>query len=432
MNLVLSLVVVVLLVAANAFFVAVEFALIAADRSKLEARAADGSRRAQAAVHAVQRMSFHLSGAQLGITLSSLVLGFMAEPLVAVLLDPLLSPVFGEEATMTVVVALALATVFQMVAGELIPKNVAIARSEALALALAPAARIVHGAMTPIIWLFNGSANWAVRRLGIEPQEELTAVRSLDEIEYLIRSSAETGTLSDEALNLLTRTLRFEDKTAADALVPRVHVDWLDRGATVGELLARARETGHSRYPVCGDDLDDLVGVVDVADVFAIPLAERDGAPLAEVMREPLVVPETRDLVDILDDFRTTDRKLLVVIDEHGGTAGILTLEDVVEEITGEIDDEYDKADDTALTVARPSGVSIVAGTLHPDEVADATGFEIPEGPYETIAGFVLHELGRIPTEGESFRHDGWTIEVAAMDGHRVASVQMLGRGGAA
>ncbi|MGH1503696.1 MAG: hemolysin family protein [Acidimicrobiales bacterium] len=429
---VLSVVVVVLLIAANAFFVAVEFALIAADRSKLEARAAEGSRRAQAAVNAVQRMSFHLSGAQLGITLSSLVLGFMAEPLVAVLLDPLLSPVFGEEATMTVVVALALATVFQMVAGELIPKNVAIARSEALSLALAPAARIVHGAMSPMIWLFNGSANWAVRRLGIEPQEELTAVRSLDEIEYLIRSSAETGTLSDEALQLLTRTLRFEDKNAADALVPRVHVDWLEHTATVGDLLARARETGHSRYPVCDDDLDDLVGVVDVADVFAIPLAEREATPLTEVMREPLVVPETRDLVDILDDFRTTDRKLLVVLDEHGGTAGILTLEDVVEEITGEIDDEYDKADDTALTVARPSGVNIVAGTLHPDEVADATGFEIPEGPFETIAGFVLHELGRIPTEGESFRHDGWTFEVAAMDGHRVASVQMLGRGGEA
>ncbi len=440
MNLLVGLIIVVLLVAANGFFVAVEFALVAADRAKLTARAEAGSWAARSAVAALGRMSFHLSGAQLGITISSLVLGFMAEPLAGDLIDPLVEPIVGRaDSTITIVLALILASVFQMIMGELIPKNIAIARAEALAMALAPAAKIVHGLFTPFIVVFNGAANWAVRRMGIEPQEELASVQSLEEIEYLIRSSGETGTLSPEALTLLTRTLRFEEKSAADALVPRVHVTGLEDTSTVGDLIERATATGHSRYPVFGEDLDDIVGVVNITDVFSLPPDERTKTEIRAIMREPHVVPETRDLVDILDDFRGTGRQLLVVVDEHGGTAGILTLEDVLEEITGDIADEYDDEQADAvegserrsgtsggLTAGRRAGVTVVAGTLHRDEVEEAVGFEFPEGDFETIAGFVLAELGRIPAEGDRLVHDGWSLEIASMDNLRIASIQIL------
>ncbi len=421
-----GLILVFLLVAANGFFVAVEFALIAADRSKLAARADEGSWAAKVALSATKRMSFHLSGAQLGITITSLVLGFLSEPLAENLLDPLLEPFIGSgNPTVSVVLALAIATVFQMVMGELIPKNIAIAKPEAVAVALLPIARVVHRVLSPFILVFNGAANALIRKLGIEPQEELTSIRSLDEIEYLIRSSGDSGALAPDALELLTRTIRFEDKTAADALTPRVHVDAIAGDATVGDFSDLSVKTGHSRYPVFGQDIDEIVGVARVTDVFKLASSVRRETPITEIMRVANVVPETRDLGDVLEDFRLTASQLVVVVDEHGGTAGVLTLEDVLEEIAGDIDDEYD-VEPTDLTRGRRTGVLVVAGTLHADEVMDASGFEIPDGEYETIAGFVLERLGRIPDEGDRLMVDGWMLEVVAMDVLRIASVQIV------
>ena len=424
MNVALGLFFVLLLVGANGFFVAVEFALIASDRTKLESQAEAGSRTARITLGVLERMSFHLSGAQLGITVTSLVLGFLAEPLVGELIDPLIELVGGPSGgSLSVIVALAIATVFQMVAGELIPKNLALAKPESMAKALSPAARLVHGAFSPIITTFNGAANWAVRKLGVEPTEELSAIRSLEEIEYLILSSGSLGTLAPDALSLLTRTIRFGDKTAAEALTPRVHVDWLPLDATVDEFILHATETGHSRYPVCADDIDDVKGVVNVAAVFDLPVDQRGATLVSAIMNDAQVVPETRDLVDILADFKRHDTELLVVVDEHGGTAGILTLEDVLEEITGDIDDEYD--DVTTMSVTR-TGVHIIAGTLHADEVEELSGFDMPEGDYETVAGFLLDQLGRLPVEGEIVRYEGWQFEVVAMDGRRIASIEMV------
>ncbi len=424
MNVALGLFFVLLLVAANGFFVAVEFALIASDRPKLQTQADAGSRTAKITLGVLKRMSFHLSGAQLGITVTSLVLGFLAEPLVGQLIDPFIELVGGPTGgSLSVVVALAIATVFQMVAGELIPKNLALAKPESTAKALSPAARLVHGAFSPIITTFNGAANWAVRRLGVEPTEELSAIRSLEEIEYLILSSGSLGTLAPDALSLLTRTIRFGDKTAAEALTPRVHVDWLRLDATVDDFIGHATDSGHSRYPVCGDDIDDVKGVVNVAAVFDLPVDQRGATLVSAIMDDAQVVPETRDLVDILADFKRHDTELLVVVDEHGGTAGILTLEDVLEEITGDIDDEYD--DVTTLSVTR-TGVYIIGGTLHADEVEEVSGFEMPVGDYETVAGFLLDQLGRLPVEGEIVRYEGWQFEVVAMDGRRIASIEMV------
>ncbi len=424
MNVALGLILILLLVAANGFFVAVEFALIAVDRTKLEAQAAEGSTTANIALGVLRRMSFHLSGAQLGITVTSLVLGFLAEPLVGHLIDPVIEALGGSGGTtLSVLIALAIATVFQMVAGELVPKNLALAKPEATAKALAPAARVIHGAFSPLIMTFNGAANWAVRRLGVEPTEELSAMRSLEEIEYLIQSSGTVGTLAPDALSLLTRTIRFGDKTAADALTPRVHVDWLPLDATVGQFIEHANATGHSRYPICEGDIDDVKGMVSVAAVFDLAVGQRNDTLVAEIMVDAHVVPETRDLIDILHDFRQNDTEMLLVVDEHGGTAGILTLEDVLEEITGDIDDEYDEV--TTLGVSR-TGVFIVGGTLHADEVNEVSGFKMPDGDYETIAGFLLERLGAIPAEGTLVLWEGWQFEIVALDGLRIASIQMV------
>lgn len=426
MNTALSLIIVLVLVAANAFFVAVEFSLVAADRQRLNAQVDDGNRRAKVAMAAVRRMSFHLSGAQLGITITSLLLGALAEPLVARWIDPLVEPIVGRsESGMSIIVALLLATIFQMVAGELIPKNIAIAKPNATLLAMSPIARVVHGVLSPFILVFNGVANWLVRRLGIEPQEELTQVRSLEEIEYLIRSSGAVGTITPEALSLLERTIRFGEKTAADVLVPRVHIQALSSDAVVGDLIELALASGHTRFPVFGEDLDDILGVVVVSDVFALPPDTRAATPITELVGQAHEVPETRDLEDLLSDFRGGEREMFIVIDEHGGTDGILTLEDVLEEITGEIDDEFDEVAAQNLTTGGLEGVTVVAGTLHGDEVEAACGFEMPEGEYETIAGFVLDQLGQIPRAGDELTWNNWRFEVIAMDGLRIASVEI-------
>ncbi len=354
MPLILGILLVLVLVAANGFFVAVEFALVAADRQRLDALAADGRWSARAAKAARRRLSFHLSGAQLGITITSLVLGFLSDPIFGQLLDPILEPVpLLSGPTGTAVMALAITTVFQMVAGELIPKTIAVAKPEATAQALAPIALVVHGALSPIIRVLNGAANATVRMIGMEPQEELEEMRSLEELEYIIQSSGESGALDPAAQTLLTRTIRFGGKSAADALTPRVHVAAIRSGASAADLVRLAKEKRFSRFPVYGSDLDDIRGVVDATSVFELPPDERDQWLAADLMVETLVVPETRDLVDIVEDFRTAEIPMAVVIDEHGGTAGILTLEDVLEEIVGEVDDEYD--DSTSLTVGKPA-----------------------------------------------------------------------------
>ncbi|MCL4144913.1 UNVERIFIED_CONTAM: hypothetical protein GTU68_056459 [Idotea baltica] len=387
--------------------------------------ASDGRWAARAAISARRRLSFHLSGAQLGITVTSLVIGYLSDSIIGDLLDPVLGPIaFLSGPTMSAIIALAIVTVFQMLFGELIPKTIAVAKPESTARLLAPIALIVHGALSPIIRVLNGVANWTVRQLGLEPKEELEELRSLEELEYIIQESGESGLLNPAAQELLTRTIRFGEKTAADALTPRVHVSALRVGSPVVELIDQAKDSNFSRFPVIDQDLDHVRGVVDITSVFALTVDERSVKTVGDLMREPLIVPETRDLVDIVGDFRATEAQMAVVIDEHGGTAGILTLEDLLEEIVGEVDDEYDGT--TSLTLGVAPGVYLLAGTLHPDEVEEACGLVVPEGEYETLAGFVLAVLGKVPEAGEGISQDGWTIEVAEMDRLRIASLRVL------
>ena len=425
----LGLLAALLLILATGFFVAVEFALVAVDRTRVESDAAAGSRRARSTAAALRRLSFQLSGAQLGITVTSLIVGFIAEPTVAKALEPLVRHVVSEQRVHGVAVGLALllATLVSMVVGELIPKSVAIAKPRVVAYALVPPMMLISRILGPVISFLNGAANVTVRRFGIEPREELTSVRSLEELELLIRSSGEEGTLEGTALTMVTRAIRFGTKDAADALVPRRAVGAVGMDETVAALAVRAVATGHSRFPVIGADLDDVRGVVHVKDVYRVPFADRASTLVAELMVAPFVVPETRGLGDLLVDLRAVGTHLAVVVDEHGGTAGIITLEDVLEEIVGEIDDEHDRPTPRLTALVRP-GAWRLDGSLHADEVFDACGFVVPEGEYETLAGFVLQRLGHIPVGGERFEHDEWEVEVVQVDGHRVAAVEIRRR----
>ena len=413
------------LIVANAGFVAAEFALVSVDRTKVDERAkqAGSARQVQ---RLLSRLSYHLSGAQLGITVTSLLLGAVAEPAVASAIEPLLEPVSGVDSqAWSIVLALLIATVVQMVIGELVPKSLATSHPlEASAFLARPTA--VYGILArPLVALLDGLALRLTRALGVEPADELEPVRDRTEIEQLIRSSGEKGTLDAGEVALLTRSIRLADKSADDAMVPRVRMVTIAKSATIDSLVALALESGHSRFPVMGDGLDDVVGVVHVKSVHTVAVEARETTQVMELMAPVLGVPEARGLDGLLVDLREGGQQLAVVIDEHGGTAGIITLEDVLEEIVGEIDDEYDLRP-AALTKVEAIGSTVVPASLHPDEVRDATGFVMPEGEYETLAGLVLDRLGHIPEPGEICTVDGWRLEVVAMERLRVASVRVV------
>jgi CBS domain containing-hemolysin-like protein len=428
----LGLAIVVVLIFGTGFFVASELALVAADRARLVQLANGGDRRAARTLEAVKNLTFLLAGIQLGITVTSLIVGFIAEPLIARALDPVISGlgVLPERTSFAValIIGFVLATITQMVIGELIPKNLAIARPIGVAARIATPLRWYCTLFRPVIVMLTAAANWTVKRVGIEPRQELTSVRSLQEINLLIESAREEGVLPEDQAALLARSITFGDKTAADALVPRVSVVALEASDTLADMARVADESGHSRFPVCGKDVDDVVGFVHVKDAYVIPLAERPRTPVSAVMHEALVVPESRQLESLLIEMRGLARHLAVVVDEYGGTAGIVTIEDLLEEIVGEIEDEYDPDEPRPLT-ASPEGIYVISGMLHPDEVREATGFDMPDGDYETIAGFLMSELDRVPEQGDHASYEGWEFKVIEMDRRRIVKVLVVAPG---
>lgn len=401
------------LIACNGVFVAGEFALVATDNAKLESVA--GERGARRVRSLLRRLSFHLSGAQFGITISSLLLGFIAEDAFGGILAGL--PGVEEGAALGAAIALVVATLIQMVLGELIPKNLAIARPERTSSRLAPALQLYGTVAGPIIRSFDSTANWIVRRLGIEPSEELHQVRSRDELAYVIKSSGEQGTLSADEFSRLERVIRFGHRDVADVLVPRPDMVTVSHDATLAELSELSISTGRSRLPVVGDELDDLRGVVEVTHILSVPIAERSTTSVASLTQPALQVPEGRDLDRLLADFRDAGARLAVVVDEHGGVAGLVTVEDLLEELVGEISDEYD---DDGVTHTQRAGRLEVDGGTHIDDVGELIGTELPDGPYETIAGLVLSIAGRIPAVGDIVTDGRWKFEVLDGDHRRV------------
>jgi CBS domain containing-hemolysin-like protein len=417
----------VVLIAANALFVAAEFALTSVDRSKLERRAETGDRRALEVRRAVGQLSYQLSAAQLGITICSLLLGFVAEPVVADLLRPLARSVglpHGAVDATAVVVALLLATLAQMLFGELVPQNLAISRSLAVARAVIPLQGAWARAGRPIVSLFDGAANAIVRGLGVTPRQELRAARTPAELRSVITSSAEEGTLDAETAQLLRRALAFGDKNAGDVMTSRVRIVALQAGDTAADLIDAARTSGRSRFPVAGEDLDDIAGVVHVKHAFAVAREQRAEVSVRTLMGLPLRVPESLDCDALLTRLSIARAQLAVVVDEYGGTAGVVTVEDLVEELVGQIRDEHDAAE-VPEVMSRGPGQWSVSGQTHKDSVAELLDIEPPPGPFDTIAGVVMDRLGRIPVEGDRIELDDWQLSVARMDGKRVDRVEI-------
>ncbi len=390
------------LIAGSGIFVAAEFALVTVDRAAVERDAEAGDATARGLQKALRSLSTQLSGAQVGITVTNLAIGFLAEPAIAELLDaPLTALGLPEGAVRPVALALGLSisTLLTIIFGELVPKNFAIARPMQTARATQGLQRGFTAAMLWPIRLLNGSANAVVRRLGLEPQEELRSARSPTELASLIARSADYGTLDADTAELMGRSVEFGSRTAAEIMTPRVRTVTLDDSARAIAVIELARETGHSRFPVL-DDEDAVVGTVHVKHAVALPLHERGTTRVRHIMVKPIVVPDSLRLDPLLALLRADGFQMAVVLDEYGGQAGIVTLEDVVEEIVGDIADEHDPRG--AQARQRHDGGWLLSGLLRPDEVEDLTGIELPEhDDYDTVAGLVLQTLGRIPLVGD-------------------------------
>jgi CBS domain containing-hemolysin-like protein len=427
---VLPLAAFVLLTAGNAFFVAAEFGLVTVDRVEIAKRAEAGDRRARTVRDALRELSFQLSGAQLGITLTALLTGYLAEPALSRLFRPALEPIAGSATEgIAHAFALILATLVSMLFGELVPKNAALARPMRVALATSAPLRMFSKTFNWLIGLLNGSANWLVRRLGIEPQEELASARSPEELGLLAAISARAGALPTETAILLRRTIRFGEKRAAKAMTPRVDVVGLKTTASVADLIAVSRETGHTRFPVYENTIDLVIGVAGVPDALGVRPERRATTRVGAIAREPVYVPESLGLDKVLAALRAADADLAIVVDEYGGTDGVVTVEDLIEELVGEITDEYDLSYGTEtqeLTAPGGEKTFLVDGLLREDELMEQTGFALPEGPYETLAGFLLSRLGHIPVAGESLESDGWEFTVIQVDKHRVEQVRVV------
>ncbi|MCP9207739.1 hemolysin family protein [Streptomyces sp. NEAU-Y11] len=427
---VLLLVVALLLALACGAFVAAEFSLTTVERGELERAVERGERGAGSALKAVRSLTYQLSGAQLGITVTNLIVGMLAEPSVAVLLaGPLTAIGVPESAVSSValVTGTALSTVVLMVIGELVPKNWAISRPLPVAKAVATPQRIFSAAFRPLITHLNNTANRTVRRMGLEPAEELASARGPQELVALARHSAKEGALEEDTAELFVRTLSLAGLTAQSVMTPRVQVIALDERASAEDVANATRATGLSRFPVYRGSLDTVGGVVHIKDVLAIRADERMRHPVSRLMREPLFVPESLT-VDRLLDRLSAKRSMAVVIDEYGGTAGVVTLEDIVEEVVGDVRDEHDPQETPDLAPAGEDAeghaLYDVDGSVRVDQL-EQVGLRVPPGPYETLAGLIATELGRIPAAGDTVELAGWRSEVVNAAGHRAARVRL-------
>lgn len=419
----LGLLAVFALIGINACFVAAEFSLVSVDRWRVAEAAGAGRRSARIAMKHFERMTFYISGTQLGVTVVSLLLGWLAEPLIADLLARTLLPGLSLSAARAVSVAVAflIVTSLQIVLGEQVPKMLAIARSLRTSLFFARPMRVYGYLSLPFIAVISRTTTRIVRLFGIEPIPELRSVLTLTELEHVVKSSGRSGELDSGDVQLLTRSLRFFDKTAAEALVPRVEVVTVRPEDTLDELVLTSAKSGFSRFPVVEEELDFVVGVVGVKAVHKVPREERSKLTAAELMSEALAVPDGAELGRLLGEMSRRRQSLAIVVDEHGGTVGIITIEDIVEEIVGEIGDEHDL--EAHFTQPTEPGVRLLDGDLSTDQVEEQADLRLPGGPYETLAGFALYNLGRIPVKGDSFDWGRWHFEVAEILKRRIVSV---------
>lgn len=407
------------------FFVASEFSLLNVERNELEARAARGEAGLTAPIRALKRTSTHLSAAQLGITLTTLLTGYVAEPALTKLLSPLFVNVQVSQSTKEVfglVAAMAIATLFSFLIGELVPKNLA------LSIPL-PTLKFVVGFQLAFTWVFavmikflNFTGNAIVRSFGIEPKEELSASRSAEELSSLVKRSAVLGALDAQTATLLTKTLALSQLVAADVMTPRPRIHFLEKDASIDNLVSASIKTGYSRFPIVDGSSDDVLGVAHIKQAASVPREKRAEVPVTAIMVEAIRVPETMRLENLMGELRAKGLQLAIVVDEYGGTAGLVTLEDLVEELVGELVDEHDRAK-AGITRGANSSV-LFPGMIRPDELAEMA-IRVPDsGAYETVAGYIMIVLGRIPAVGDEIEIDGGRLRVERMDGRRIDRVR--------
>jgi CBS domain containing-hemolysin-like protein len=418
----------VALTAGTALFVAAEFSLVALDRPTVQQAIDGGDTRARVVLRSLRELSTQLSAAQVGITLTTLVVGYLAQPSIGALSSSLLTAVGlpeGAAEPVATTLALVLVTAFSMVFGELLPQFMGISAPLPTAKVVAIPVRAFATTARPLIVVLNGSANAFLRAWGITPQEELSGARTPQELSSLVRRSAQQGTLEPTTARMLTRSLDFGERTASDVMTARVQGTAVERTATADDVIWLARQTGHSRFPVIGDDWDDIDGLVHVKKAIAVPHDRRSEVPVSALMVPQVLVPETIRLDPLLRQLRTAGLQMAVVVDEYGGTSGVVTLEDVVEEIVGEVSDEHDRSRSSGQQLT--DGSWTVPGLWRPDEVRDQLGAVIPDGPtYETTGGYLMAVLGRVPEVGDEVTIPGWTLCVSRMDGRRVDRVRLI------
>lgn len=423
---ILSLLGFVVLTASTGLFVAIEFALTGVERSTVDNHVKErGDTSARAVQRDFRNLSFVLSGAQLGITVTTLATGFLAEPILARYFTPLLSWTDSSE-TLALVLAMIVATVLSMVFGELVPKNIAITMPLPVARLVVHPVHVFNVSFKWFINFLNVAANWTVRRMGIEPADELASARSPQELGSLVRNSVGVGGIDATKAEVLEASLKFGETTAEELMTPRSTVDLLQAQESVSHLIALSLDTGHSRFPVVNGDLDETLGVVHVKDAFSVPAADRHRVTVGSLARRIPAIPESLGGDAVLKAVRSAGSQMVLVADEYGGTAGIITIEDVVEEILGDVYDEHD--DQVAQRDFQRFGTSWeVSGLVRTNELAEEIGYHAPEGPYETLGGLIMAQIGRIPKVGDATvlgdSSGRWIARVSGMDERRIDRV---------
>lgn len=401
----------ILMVVGCGIFVAAEFSFIAVNRNTVQKLAHQGDRKAQRVEQALKSLSTQLSGAQVGITITNLVIGFLAEPAIAALIAPSLNDIGVADnlvSPIALVLGIVIATIFTMIFGELVPKNLAIARSLATAKAVQGPHLLFTWIMREPIRVLNNSANFALRKMGIEPTEELASARTADELLSLVKRSAEKGTLPKETAQMVERSINFNDLTVIDVMTPRVQVEFVNDSSSLDDVLEASRRTGHSRFPIIGEDVDDVKGVIHIKQIMGIERTRRAQMRVSEIMKDAAFVPSSMHLEPLLESLRGSGAHLCVAIDEFGGVDGVITIEDLIEELVGEVHDEHD--DSTRSIIKKGNNAWLLSGLLRPDEIGEELGLFLPDNEdYETLAGLFVQRLGRMARIND-------TIDVTAVD----------------
>jgi CBS domain containing-hemolysin-like protein len=405
-----------LLTLGTGIFVASEFSMLNLERNDLEARAERGEKGLTNSIRALKRTATHLSGAQLGITLTTMLTGFLAEPALTRLFAP------GMPNWLAVVLTMFITTLVSTLLGELVPKKLALTMPLAVNRFVVNFQLVFTLIFSWMIFILNASGNAIVRAMGIEPKEELSSARTAEELSSLVRRSASLGALDAQTATLLTKTLALSQLVAADVMTPRTRMASLHKDDSVAEVIQLSIKTGHSRFPVIEDSSDDVVGIAHVKQAAAIPREKRESVPVTAIMVEALRVPETMRLETLMVELRAKGLQLAIVVDEYGGVAGLTTLEDLVEELVGELVDEHDRA---KAGVTRGANSSVLfPGMTRPDELLEMA-IKVPaDGAYETVAGFLMSVLGRIPSVGDTVEVEDGILKVERMDGRRVDRVR--------